>query len=179
MSTEFGWAHLLYRLYGDNDALLYIGRTNNMASRFAAHAKSQPWWDEVRRSAIETFPTFESLCDAEREAIISEGPRYNVIYSLSPYRRLVQDEPARWRGLSDRLDSVADMLHQRSCGLRPVPETSDDPTCDGCAETAWGCLTVADAAAGHHDPGLWAAARFLMREAREIGAWCEANTPAA
>ncbi len=156
-AAGFTWEYLLYRLYGDDDDLLYIGRTNNLSNRFKQHAKAQPGWDEVRRSAVETWPNFLELCRAERKAIIVEQPRYNVIYNVSSrtFRAALPPETPRWRGLSHRLDAAADMLHGRTCALRHWPDVDEDePTCEGCAAEAWGVLKTADAQVGHFDLGL-------------------------
>ncbi len=79
----FGWKHLLYRMFDDDGNLLYVGRTGSLSGRFAAHARTQPWWGDVARSVIETLPNFEALCAAEKAAILAEKPRYNTHHNVA------------------------------------------------------------------------------------------------
>ena len=37
----------LYRLYSSAGDLLYVGNTDHLKLRLAAHAKEKPWWDQV------------------------------------------------------------------------------------------------------------------------------------
>jgi hypothetical protein len=76
--------HVLYRMFNAEGELLYVGITNNPKMRFRTHSKTQPWWSEVTNIAIENHSTREALAVAEQRAIRSEGPRYNVAYTLAP-----------------------------------------------------------------------------------------------
>lgn len=72
----------LYRLFGENDALLYIGISDTFGRRWHEHAHSQPWWPEVRRQSIDWHPSRE---DAEREealAVKAERPRFNKQHNV-------------------------------------------------------------------------------------------------
>lgn len=68
----------LYRLYNDNDRLLYVGIARNWARRAVQHSEQKSWWPEVARTALETHPTRDAALDAEREAIKTEHPIHNV-----------------------------------------------------------------------------------------------------
>ena len=74
---SFRGNHILYRLFDDSGTLLYVGITNDVRQRFAAHATTQPWWGEVADCRTEFFSTRTALDAAERVAIQSESPRYN------------------------------------------------------------------------------------------------------
>jgi hypothetical protein len=39
---RFEWRHVLYRFFDNSGALLYVGRTNSIATRFDDHARKQP-----------------------------------------------------------------------------------------------------------------------------------------
>ncbi|MGH9004547.1 MAG: GIY-YIG nuclease family protein [Acidimicrobiia bacterium] len=71
--------HALYRFYDDAGSLLYIGITHNPGQRWAAHMRHKPWWSEVATIRLEEHPDRASVLAAERAAIRSEGPRYNVV----------------------------------------------------------------------------------------------------
>jgi hypothetical protein len=43
----------LYKLYGQDDALLYVGISDNPRYRWTQHARTQPWWHEVVTREIE------------------------------------------------------------------------------------------------------------------------------
>lgn len=75
--------HVLYRFFGDDGALLYIGITVNPVGRFAAHSTQKPWWQEVRRIDMECFDSREEVLAAEAAAIIAEHPVHNVRHNTS------------------------------------------------------------------------------------------------
>lgn len=79
----------LYRFYAADGALLYIGITNNLKTRFAGHAHDKQWWPEVARKTVEWHLTRDTAAAAELLAIKSEHPRHNITGVENP------DRPAR------------------------------------------------------------------------------------
>lgn len=71
----------LYRLYGDGDQLLYVGITERLGERWAAHMRRKPWWSNVRRQTVHWYPTRSKAANAEVAAIVDEKPLYNVVHS--------------------------------------------------------------------------------------------------
>ena len=71
----------LYRLFGDNDARVYIGVAKTFGVRWQRHAHSQPWWPEVRRQTIDWYPDRDSAEAAEAAAIKAERPKYNFMHN--------------------------------------------------------------------------------------------------
>lgn len=69
--------HTLYRFYGFDGALLYVGITQNPSRRFEKHKGEKSWWSEISRIELEQHPTRDALATAEREAIKTEKPHYN------------------------------------------------------------------------------------------------------
>lgn len=74
----------VYRILGEDDELLYIGMTNNPAIRWNGHQRIQPWWNELRSMSVEWFDSREEAAAAEKAAIQSEEPKYNVTYLRRP-----------------------------------------------------------------------------------------------
>lgn len=72
----------LYRIWGDNDELLYIGISKSALKRFAEHMETQPWAAQARRQTIEHLD-----CDRaealriEAATIVSEKPKYNKVHN--------------------------------------------------------------------------------------------------
>lgn len=66
----------LYRVWGKDGSLLYIGKAINPVVRPAAHRRA-PWGHEIDRWTFEEHPSEEAALIAEREAIIREKPRHN------------------------------------------------------------------------------------------------------
>lgn len=79
MSGEIATA--LYRLFGDDDALLYIGIAKYFGRRWHQHAHAQPWWPEVKRQTVDWYPSRAEALKAETAAIRAEFPRYNVVHN--------------------------------------------------------------------------------------------------
>lgn len=80
----------LYRFYDTDDRLLYVGISERGPERWRAHRKEKPWWTEVARTTTEHYDTRQAALDAERAAIITEQPAYNVVHN----RHLSAVEPA-------------------------------------------------------------------------------------
>lgn len=67
----------VYRFYGGGEALLYVGVTGNLRSRWAQHANEKPWWAEVRVRTVVWYGTRAEAFAAETRAREEERPRYN------------------------------------------------------------------------------------------------------
>ena len=67
----------LYRLYG-LEGLLYVGISISPLTRVRTHLREQPWASQVVGIRIEYPADAEA---AEREAVWTERPKYNVIFN--------------------------------------------------------------------------------------------------
>ena len=75
--------YVLYRCYDSRHKLLYVGITMNPGTRFTkGHAKNKEWWPQVDYMKLEHFDDRQSLEDAERQAIATELPMYNITGQL-------------------------------------------------------------------------------------------------
>ena len=68
----------VYRMWDKNGVLLYIGKSNNPLNRWKQHRK-KPWFEQVARFEYEPHPDEASAYAAEREAIKTEHPLYNIV----------------------------------------------------------------------------------------------------
>ena len=68
----------VYRMWDTNGVLLYIGKSNNPLNRWKQHRK-KPWFKQVTRFEYEPHPDEASAYAAEREAIKTEHPLYNIV----------------------------------------------------------------------------------------------------
>jgi len=68
----------LYRFYGSNNKLLYIGITNNLSARFNQHSQKAKWHHLVVRAVIEHFDSREEALVNEKFAIQNECPEFNI-----------------------------------------------------------------------------------------------------
>jgi len=71
----------LYRLYGEDDILLYVGITGNPSTRFAQHAADKHWWPNVVRKDVEWYTRRSYALAAEEAAIRKHGPVWNREHS--------------------------------------------------------------------------------------------------
>ncbi|MEU0181806.1 GIY-YIG nuclease family protein [Streptomyces sp. NPDC006207] len=67
----------LYRLFGDDDQLLYVGISSNPKRRWRDHANQKHWWPEVAEKTIEWFESRALAEEAERTEVGERRPRYN------------------------------------------------------------------------------------------------------
>lgn len=121
----------LYRVYGGRDLrLLYVGVSNDFGHRWKQHASSKPWWGEKRILTVEFLDSRPAAEAAEKAAIRTEGPEYNIAHAdcspqpprpllavpplpAAPALPLPSPRPSRVPGLTDaefsRLPTVADL----------------------------------------------------------------------
>lgn len=68
----------LYRIYGKNGELLYVGISIHPKIRFKQHAASKPWWKDVSYAEVEEVGSRQQAENAETFAIQTELPVHNV-----------------------------------------------------------------------------------------------------
>ena len=73
----------LYRHFDSQGKLLYVGVSLSFLQRLGQHKENSHWFSLISRVEIESFPSRSEALSAERQAIRSEDPAYNVQrYSL-------------------------------------------------------------------------------------------------
>jgi predicted GIY-YIG superfamily endonuclease len=86
----------LYRFYDKTGNLLYVGISDNLGTRFYNHARKKPWWPQVATANVEWFDTRAKAAKAERKAIRSEHPLWNIVHKGRPRRSArVKPSPTR------------------------------------------------------------------------------------
>ncbi len=83
----------LYRFWGYDETLLYIGITFRPNLRWKNHAKEKEWWHEVAAITVHMYPSRPAVESAEREAIKRERPKYNIALNPGPMPSSVVDLP--------------------------------------------------------------------------------------
>jgi predicted GIY-YIG superfamily endonuclease len=67
----------LYRLFDDENRLLYVGISLSTAHRMAEHKDQCGWWPSVTAILVERHPNRSAALRAEKAAIELEKPLYN------------------------------------------------------------------------------------------------------
>lgn len=70
-------SHQLYRLYDENDRLLYVGISHSARFRLMQHVR-KVWWKDVSRKEVEKHPNRKAALQAEKTAVHTERPIWNV-----------------------------------------------------------------------------------------------------
>jgi hypothetical protein len=78
----------LYRAFDADGQLLYIGIADGPFLRLAKHAETAPWAVYARTITLEPYPHRFAAEEAEREAIATEDPVWNI--TGRPTRRYLQ-----------------------------------------------------------------------------------------
>ena len=68
----------LYRHFDKNNNLLYVGISLSTFNRLSQHKDHSGWFYGITNVTIEHFPTREEALAAERKAIKSENPKFNI-----------------------------------------------------------------------------------------------------
>lgn len=71
----------LYRHRDQAGQLLYVGISLSAVSRTAQHSSRAPWFKQITRIDIEWFGSRSSAAAAEKRAIQTEKPLYNVTFT--------------------------------------------------------------------------------------------------
>jgi hypothetical protein len=91
----------LYRHFAADGSLLYVGISLSWPARTRSHSHSSTWFEQVVRVEIEQFLSREAALEAERSAIKSERPKFNVIHNRP-------EKPARPRPPQSDLGIVSE-----------------------------------------------------------------------
>lgn len=90
----------LYRLYDNDDRLLYIGISGAPKIRMGQHATDKDWWPEVTTREFEWYDSRKEAAEAEVTAIRKERPAHNHTHNSSSVLALLpaaKAEPLRPR----------------------------------------------------------------------------------
>lgn len=71
-------AHSVYRCYDSTGRLIYVGCARNWKRRVQNHRTVAWWGDQIADVRHEEFPDKDAALTAERRAIATENPRWNV-----------------------------------------------------------------------------------------------------
>jgi predicted GIY-YIG superfamily endonuclease len=74
-------SEVLYRFWGKNKELLYIGISKSFGNRFNQHAHMAEWFAAAETVTIEHYPTRKSVEAAEKKAIRAERPLHNKTHN--------------------------------------------------------------------------------------------------
>ena len=113
--------HVLYRMHATDGALLYVGITMNPQLRLRDHRISQPWFSEVAQITLEHFGSRQELAMAERAAVRTESPKYNVVrYSSGRVGESSEQRAPRRRRFTPR----ATLTHSAVARMSTPPHVS-------------------------------------------------------
>lgn len=86
----------LYRHFGADGVLLYVGISNDVLRRLLQHSERSGWFRRIARVEVEWLSSRRAALDAEALAIQREAPRWNR------YRPRVKPDDTAWYVLHPR-----------------------------------------------------------------------------
>lgn len=75
-----GAPHCVYMAYSESGEVIYIGSTSNPRLRVGQHKAVKPWWPEVVRVAVDTYPSKAEALAEEKKRICAQQPKYNITH---------------------------------------------------------------------------------------------------
>jgi excinuclease UvrABC nuclease subunit len=89
----------LYRHFNSKNELLYVGISLSAVHRLEQHKRTAHWFEDLKRVEIERFSSRIEAMDAEKRALETEQPKYNI--QLKAKRKAKQPQICR-EYLTDR-----------------------------------------------------------------------------
>jgi predicted GIY-YIG superfamily endonuclease len=71
----------VYRMFDYQNKLLYVGISNRVDMRIEQHRATKEWFWRVDRITTMTYPNRQAALDAEKFAIKTEKPIYNIVHN--------------------------------------------------------------------------------------------------
>lgn len=71
---------ILYRAFDENNALLYIGISSQVFARFDQHSHTSKWVNKCAYVKLEHFSNRVDALSAEKVAIKTENPEFNLVH---------------------------------------------------------------------------------------------------
>jgi predicted GIY-YIG superfamily endonuclease len=91
----------LYRHYDSDDTLLYVGISLNAVARLYQHKKSKHH-EQIKKVKVEQFPSKEDALSAEKDAIVNEKPKYNIMHNDHPKNNCVANRRSFYNTIIDK-----------------------------------------------------------------------------
>lgn len=77
---------VLYRFFDNQDQLLYVGISSNFFGRVGQHLDDKHWFHLCAYSTFEHFATRAEVLKAEKRAIKTEAPLFNIVHNTKQLR---------------------------------------------------------------------------------------------
>ena len=117
----------LYRHFDANDNLLYVGVSSRISQRIKEHSIHSSWWQNVSKITLEHFEIRKEVLEAERNAIIAEQPKHNIIHKngkIKDVKKTIEYSDYRGRLLTARLVEIPIMLSVTKWSIQlGIPKT--------------------------------------------------------
>lgn len=102
----------VYRIFGDEQRLLYIGSSERPRQRWHEHRNRTTWWPEARAYSLTWLPTREAAYEAESSAIKAERPVFNQVWQQISAPRKEPESVEEAQRVFDALDEVEAMADE-------------------------------------------------------------------
>lgn len=87
----------VYRMFAADGHLLYIGASTNLLVRVKDHERLKPWFKTVAAVTLVWFPTGDEARAAEKLAIATEQPEWNIYdHPAPPHKVLSYFQSSEW-----------------------------------------------------------------------------------
>ena len=70
--------HTVYRMFDQQDRLIYVGCTYDLEKRLQAHRRQMWWYYQIARITTETHPNRTEALKSETRIRDTEAPRWNI-----------------------------------------------------------------------------------------------------
>ncbi len=120
----------VYRFFATSGELLYVGITTTPLDRHFEHRKDKEWYRSIDSMSFDWYPSRQAALMAERIAIKTENPRWNIAQragtgDAAAWRRLAAEMPKRTtaRALAERAKLLE--VYRLQCEIEAITVERD------------------------------------------------------
>ena len=101
----------LYRHFDADKKLLYVGISLSAFARLSQHKDHSQWFEQIKTVTLESFDTREEAMAAERKAIRTENPQFNIAMKKT-LAEIAKEEKELFAERRRAIEESGKLIHQ-------------------------------------------------------------------
>ena len=135
----------LYRHFDADGTLLYVGISNTVFQRTATHLHTAEWAAQIDTIKVQWFDTRDEAAQVEAEAVVSERPLFNRMFSVTASGASITDLINEWptRKMLAEACGASNVAVHRWAERNSLPAEWQQSVIQACQERGMNWVTAA------------------------------------